>query len=311
MKSSLTNLPGTQLLESVDVSALWADATCRVEGKRRRVAALQCCAFTLVELMVVVAIIGILAALLMPVLSHAKTHAQGTSCMNNLKQLTVGWSIYADDNKGKLMENVSRPYSWIDGGYLTWGPDSINTNTQVLTDPKVAAMANYVKSAKVYKCPSDHYQSPANPGPRTRSVSMNGSLDQKSQFINQNGRKYFSAKKMTDLDTPGPSQVFVFLDEHADSIDDGCFMINPGYPPGQQSWRNLPASYHNGAGSFSFADGHVELHAWLEKGGRNRTIYPVRMQGLANAQPWNTTGGNFTSRDYEWIEDRMPYHVEK
>ena len=264
--------------------------------------------FTLVELLVVIAVIGILAALLLPVLSKAKTRAQGTYCMNNLKQLAIGWTIYSGDNKEKLMLNGSGR-SWISNGYLSWGPDPVNINTALLLDPKLAAMADYVKALGVYKCPADKYQSAANPGPRVRSISMNGTLNNKPQFINKTGRKYFTAKKQADLISPGPANIFVFLDEHADSIDDGIFMVNPGYLPGDERWRNLPASYHNGCGSFSFADGHGEIHAWLERGGENKTIFPVTMASTPSNQPWNVAGtAGFTSRDYEWIVDRMPYH---
>ncbi|HEY3760930.1 MAG TPA: type II secretion system protein [Verrucomicrobiae bacterium] len=268
--------------------------------------------FTLVELLVVIAVIGILAALLLPVLSRAKERAQGISCMNNCKQLAVGWVTYTGDNHDKLMLNGSHKIGkgrfWIGKGDLTWGPEPDNTNVSLLVDSQVAAMADYIKTPQVYKCPQDHYQSADNPGPRTRSVSMNGALCNKPHFINGTGREYFTATSLSDLNTPGPANVFVFLDEHADSIDDGAFMVDPGYPPGQEQWRNLPASYHNGAGSFSFADGHSELHQWLETSGANTTLYPVRMIGISSAQPWNYDQSGFTSRDYEWITDRMPYH---
>jgi prepilin-type N-terminal cleavage/methylation domain-containing protein/prepilin-type processing-associated H-X9-DG protein len=267
-------------------------------------------AFTLIELLVVIAVIGILVALLLPVLGKAKEKTQGIACLNNLKQLTIGWIAYTGDSQGRIMQNGGGPErSWIGKGYLTWGPEADNTNTSLLLDSKLAAMADYVKAAGVYKCPADRYQSGANPGPRVRSVSMNGALNNKPTFVNQTGRNYFRAKKMTDLTMPGPANVFVFLDEHADSIDDGIFMVNPGYPAGQERWRNLPASYHNGAGTFAFADGHAENHKWLENGGNNKTVYPVTMTGVPNNQPWNVRTVAFTSRDYEWLVDGMPYQI--
>src|SRR6202000_1210039 len=91
-----------------------------------------------------------------------------------------------------------------------------------------------------------------------------GALTSKPTFENADGtgRIWFSAVKATDLSLPGPGKIFTFMDEHPDSIDDGLFMNDPGYAPGNERWRNFPASYHNGAAGVSFADGHVEMHTW-------------------------------------------------
>lgn len=263
-------------------------------------------AFTLMELLLVVAVLGVLAALLSPVLTRAKGKAQATVCVNNLKQMTAGWTMYSGDHHEKLMLNGSG-YSWIGNGYLTWGDDPVNTNRALLLDPAMAAMARYVKSAGVYKCPADIH--PSAVGPRVRSVAMNGALNNKPTFINKAGRTYFTARKQMDLRQPGPARVFVFLDEHPDSIDDGIYMVDPGRTSGTHAWRNLPASLHGGAGSFGFADGHVESHPWEEVSGPNRTVYPVTRASTPANQPWNALGTAFTSRDYRWITDRMPYRT--
>lgn len=181
-------------------------------------------------------------------------------------------------------------------------------------DPAASAMANYVKSAGVYKCPSDTMQKT---GTRSRSLAMNGALAGRAgsgpvvQGHNPPDHSYYGsgangaggpARKMNHLQTPGVSDVFVFLDEHADSINDGTFMHDPGYPQGAEHWRDLPASYHRGAGSFSFADGHSEIHKWsgMQFGPGS---YPVLMDGTL---PWKTPTLSF-HRDYEWLQDRMPY----
>src|ERR1700722_5047691 len=168
----------------------------------------RCCAFTLVELLVVIEIIAILATLLIPPFSSAERSAKGLACVNNLKQLATGWILYSNENHEKLMQNSSGR-SWVIKTYLTWGPESINTNTEVLIDSKKSAMADYISTYRVYKCPGDTYQSPANPGPRVRSYSMNGALNNHPVFTNETGRIYFTARKTPDLANPGPANIFV------------------------------------------------------------------------------------------------------
>src|SRR5260370_2839250 len=72
------------------------------------------------------------------------------------------------------------------------------------------------------------------------------------------GGGFTAYNKISDIVRPPPNNLFVFLDEHPDSINDGFFLtdMDPYY------WLDLPASYHNRACGFSFADGHAEIHKW-------------------------------------------------
>jgi prepilin-type N-terminal cleavage/methylation domain-containing protein len=261
--------------------------------------------FTLIELLVVIAIIAILAAMLLPALARAKCKALGVHCMNNTRQVAIAWITYTTDNNEYML--TSPPVA----GMMDWLATPDNANADLLMDSSKSPLAAYLKSSGVWKCPADNYVSAANPpGSRVRTLSLNAILVGSTITVGPQpnypiGRTYLDkASKTSDLQTPGPVNIFVAVDEHPDSINDSVFHVVPGNPPAAYVWRDLPASLHCGAGSFSFADGHAEIHKWMD----DRTKQAVHKQ-----TKWWFPTGNYPVRDcvdVTWICDHMPYQQQ-
>jgi prepilin-type N-terminal cleavage/methylation domain-containing protein/prepilin-type processing-associated H-X9-DG protein len=245
--------------------------------------------FTLVELLVVIVILAVLAALLLPALAQSKIRAQAATCNNNLRQLTLAFLMYPDDNDALFVHNYGRPQTietrntWANN-VEDWANSDDNTNTFYLTGTPLSPYAN--RSYQIFKCPSDVTEAPN--GPRIRSMSMNGMVGDPGILTNYFNPLYVQFFKMADI--PDPAAIFVFLDEHCDTINDGFFINRLE----DYEWGNLPASYHNGAVNLSYADGHVETHHWEVPG----TVRPP-LQGAVGAIIPATP-----RTDFEWLKQR-------
>ena len=238
-------------------------------------------AFTLIELLVVIAIIAILAALLLPALVKAKIKAQNASCLNNTKQIALAWVMYAHDNNDNLLNSgLWLGFSDVGNGSPT---PTDKTNTMIL---KAGLLGTYLAgNVGVFRCPGDTRK--AYGQPVVRSVSANGFIGEDSSWVW--GGIWNRFLKLSQMVRPGPANTFVILDESAASINDEFFAPSmEGYDPRTPSlfkFVDVPASYHNMAGSFSFADGHSEIHKWRD----TRT---------ATAGLFSSSSGNI---DVDWL----------
>jgi type II secretory pathway pseudopilin PulG len=243
--------------------------------------------------LVVIAIIAILAAMLLPALNKSKAQAQGISCMNNLRQLTLAWTQYVQDSRDFLpyaqsdnqgltdprMTDPTDASTWVTG-WMNFDPTN-PSNWDIGVDVKKSPLWGYCGNAGIWRCPADPSRVVPSKGPfkgqavpRVRSMSMSiwfggfgGTILDRSDsgLASPPWRIYL---KFNDLIDPGPSRTVLLLDEREDAITTGGFDIDmtgfPDEPQLTQFLWDMPASYHVGAGGVSFADGHSEIKHWLD-----------------------------------------------
>lgn len=257
-------------------------------------------AFTLIELLVVIAIIAILAAMLLPALTQAKQKAQSVHCMNNTRQIMIGWRMYADDNNDILAPN-DYPFKT---GYFTAGADKPKMknwvagtmfdnfdsgNDSILMDPVGTVLAPYLKSKALFRCAADHYIHPGTSKVQCRSYSMNSAVGTRWWNTSSGGgavagavgspvgggwlpgsgyndaqTAWLTYGKGSSFTRPGPANTWVIMDENPYSINDGSMAVSAVAVPGQTYIIDSPSGNHGRAAGIAFADGHSIIHRWQD-----------------------------------------------
>ena len=261
-------------------------------------------AFTLIELLVVIAIIGILAAMLLPVLSKAKSRAQGAACLSQGKQMMTAMLLYTTENNDFFPPNPDDGntlpgYNWCPGSAGIGGPQEFDPD--VLEDSTRSLLIGYLGgNVDVFRCPADRRQGPYQgtkpafigqivPAARTFSMSQAvGTIDPgyeateygsppsshygipnlsvngpwlNNQQTHRRDSPWHTFGKASDIHAPGPSGLWVLLDEDAKGLNDAAFAFGMESP----EWFDAPGTYHDGGCGFAFADGHSEIHRWLSR----------------------------------------------
>ena len=304
-------------------------------------------AFTLIELLVVIAIIAILASVLLPVLHQAQVRGETATCVNNQKQLATAWLLYSSDNSDYCPGNnwqdeqdwLSYPNeNWVAGwegadgsggdgtGGGKGGPD--NTNAALLVNSTYSTLGDFTRVPKIYLCPASQVVAPVNTTgtpvyPMCRTVSMNcfvgynclpapgepSGVTQGHPIPTYSGVLYQVYQKTTQAKGGlGPSDLFVFMEERAESIDDGSFATDEGQGNTIVNW---PTDYHNNAATIGFADGHVDVHRWFNSSTSTPGECFTAPQQETVAKKWGgATAGGHQAADIIWLQQHASQLIQ-
>lgn len=247
--------------------------------------------FTLVELLVVVAIIAILFSMLLPALFYTRNQAVIAKCLAHQRQLLTAWTAYTSENNGDLVGGHNGGvYGWIYFPQDELGNLDYSTAENRFRGLKRGAFYTYVNDVVIYRCPAaDNNFDGVNSG-SYRTYMIAGGL---------NG-EYNPLQKYEDIRSP--SEKFVFIESVSPSgYDVGAWTISLPGGPFQGSWFNSLTILHQEKSVLGFVDGHLETHPWQD----DRTI---EME-YGFFKP--TFHEQIDNPDYLYMQSHFPYDRNK
>jgi prepilin-type processing-associated H-X9-DG protein len=262
-------------------------------------------AFQIKDLACLLAVIGLLASVQLATLAGSREGSQADQCRANLRRLAQAWSMYADDNAGRLPpNNGSSPDhpqgTWV-AGWLDLSSSFDNINTDYLIAHEKAGKYGHLgpylqRDVSVFRCPSDasttllvgRYFN------RVRSVSMNSWMGGSAYCAGNGGNQYVNYRSVAEISQP--ARRWVITEELSAGINDSWFAIRLGDMVGGKWLVDYPGSFHSGGAWLNFADGHVEFRRWADP----RTIPTIPL-----GQPvWFQVAMNPPNPDIAWLQER-------